>query len=110
MQTTVKLLIDSQNNSLTFSKNFRIFSTDEPITGIVEFTEFIEDLIYGSPNIIDLANLIRKIRYSRNKLDWSLWYAVAPGNIGDSANMILDSTDPFYFQVRYEYDDGTTNQ
>lgn len=110
VQTTVKLLIDAQNNSLTFSKNFRIFSTNDPVNGIVEFTEFIEDLIYGSPEAIDLNNLIRKIRYSRNKLDWSLWYEVEPGNIGDAANMILDAADPFYFQVKYEYDDGTSNE
>lgn len=110
VQTTVKLQIDPNNNSLTFSKNFRIFSTNDPVKGITEFTEFIEDLIFGSPGAIDLTNLIRKIRYSRNKLDWSLWYEVEPGNIGDAANMILDATDPFYFQVKYEYDDGTANE
>lgn len=110
VQTTVKLQIDPNSNSLTFSKNFRIFSTNDPVKGIVEFTEFIEDLIFGSPGAIDLTNLIRKIRYSRNKLDWSLWYEVEPGNIGDAANMILDSTDPFFFEVKYEYDDGTANE
>ena len=110
VQTTVKLQIDPNSNSLTFSKNFRIFSTNDPVKGIVEFTEFIEDLIFGSPGAIDLTNLIRKIRYSRNKLDWSLWYEVEPGNIGDAANMILDATDPFFFEVKYEYDDGTANE
>ena len=62
VQTTVKLQIDPNNNSLTFSKNFRIFSTDDPVKGVTEFTEFIEDLIFGSPGAIDLTNLIRKIR------------------------------------------------
>ena len=109
-KTTVKILIDPQKNSLTFSKNFRIFSTLEPVTGIVEFTDFVEDIILTSPNAIDLTNLTRYIRYSRNKLDWSLWYEVAPGNLGDAASMFLDKADHFYFEVKYEYDDGTSNE
>ena len=107
---TVKLIIDPQNNSITFSKNFRIFSTQEPITGIIEFAEFLEDLITSSPDSVDLAYLKRSIRYSRNKLDWSLWYEVAPGNLGDAASIFLDKADPFYFEVKYEYDDGTKNE
>jgi hypothetical protein len=107
---TVKLIIDPQNNSITFSKNFRIFSTQEPITGIIEFAEFLEDLITSSPDSVDLTYLKRSIRYSRNKLDWSLWYEVAPGNLGDAASIFLDKADPFYFEVKYEYDDGTKNE
>jgi hypothetical protein len=110
VKTTVKLLIDPQNNSLTFSKNFRIFSTCEPVTGIIEFTDFIEDLIIITPNTLDLDNLTRKFRYSRNRLDWSLWYDVEPGNLGDAASIFLDEHDEFYFEVKYEYDDGTSNQ
>lgn len=110
VKTTVKLLIDPQNNSLTFSKNFRIFSTCEPVTGIIEFTDFIEDLIIAVPNTLNLANLTRKFRYSRNRLDWSLWYDVAPGNLGDAASIFLDEHDEFYFEVKYEYDDGTSDE
>jgi hypothetical protein len=110
VKTTVKLIIDPQNNSLTFSKNFRIFSTSEPVTGIIEFTDFIEDLIIAVPNTLNLANLTRKFRYSRNRLDWSLWYVVAPGNLGAAAGIFLDEHDEFYFEVQYEYDDGTSNE
>ena len=109
-KTTVKILIDPQKNSLTFSQNFRIFSTLEPITGIIEFTDFVEDLILTSPAAIDLTNLKRYIRYSRNRLDWSLWYEVAPSNIGDAGSMFLDKNDHFYFEVKYVYDDGTANE
>jgi hypothetical protein len=109
VKTTVKLLIDPQNNSLAYSKNFRIFSTAEPVTGIVEFTDYLEDIDITSPGALDLSLLVRKIRYSRNKLDWSLWYQVEPGNIGDAATIVLDAGDPFYFEVKYEYDDGTQN-
>ena len=104
VKTTVKLIIDPQNNSLTFSKNFRIFSTCEPITGIIEFTDFVEDLIITVPNTLNLANLTRKFRYSRNRLDWSLWYDVEPGDLGDAAGIFLDEHDEFYFEVKYEYD------
>jgi len=110
VKTTVKLIIDPQNNSLTFSKNFRIFSTSEPVTGIIEFTDFVEDVIIAVPNTLNLANLTRKFRYSRNRLDWSLWYDVAPGNLGDAAGIFLDEPDEFYFEVKYEYDDGTSNE
>ena len=90
-KTTVKLLIEAQKNSLTFSKNFRIYSTGDPVKGISEFTDFIEDLILpGSPGGIDLSYLKRYFRYSRNRLDWSLWYEVAPGNLGDAASIFLD--------------------
>ena len=109
VKTTVKLLIDPQNSSLTFSKNFRIFSTTEPITGIIEFTDFVEDLIIDTPNTLDLNDLSRKFRYSRNRLDWSLWYEVEPGNLGDAAGILLDEHDEFYFEVKYEYDDGTSD-
>jgi hypothetical protein len=110
VKTTVKLLIDPQRNSLTFSKNFRIFSTSEPITGITEFTDFIEDLIIDTPNTLDLTNLTRTFRYSRNRLDWSLWYVVEPGDLGDAAGIFLDKADEFYFEVKYEYDDNTSNE
>lgn len=110
VKTTVKLLIDPQKNSLTFSKNFRIFSTSEPVSGIIEFTDFIEDLIIAVPNTLDPTDLSRKFRYSRNRLDWSLWYEVEPGDLGDAASILLDEHDEFYFEVKYEYDDGTSDE
>ena len=110
VKTTVKLLIDPQNNSLTFSNNFRIFSTVEPICKITDFTDFVEDLVIDVPNTLDLTKLVRSFRYSRNRLDWSLWYEVSPGNLGDAANIFLDECDDFYFEVKYEYHDGTNNE
>lgn len=109
-KTTVKLLIDPEKNSLTFSKNFRIFSTAEAISKIVEFTDFLEDLLMSSPEAIDLTNLIRYFRYSKNKLDWSLWYEVSPTDLGDAATIFLDKNESYFFEVKYEYDDGTANE
>lgn len=106
-KTTVKLLIDPSKNSLTFSKNFRIFSTAEPVKGISEFTDFVEDIIIpGSPGGIDLSYLKRYFRYSKNKLDWSLWYEVEPNNLGDAAFIFLDKAECYYFEIKYEYDNG----
>ena len=109
-KTTVKLLIDPQKNSLTFSKNFRIFSTADPVSGIIEFTDFVEDIMLTSPDALDLTDLKRYFRYSRNRLDWSLWYEVSPTSLGDAATIFLDKVDPFYFEVKYEYDNGTNSE
>ena len=107
---TLKLLINPEKNSLTFSKNFRIFSTDDPVDKITGFTELVEDLIISSPDALDLSYLKRYFRYSRNKLDWSLWYEVEPGNLGQAGDVILEDNQDFYFEMKYEYDDGTINE
>ena len=104
---TLKLLINPDKNSLTFSKNFRIFSTSDPVTKITGLTEMLEDLIISSPDALDLNNLKRYFRYSRNKLDWSLWYDVEPGNLGGADNIIFEEDSNFYFEIKYEFDDGT---
>lgn len=106
-QSTVKLIIDSSRNSLTFSKNFRIFSTSEPVKGILQLTAFVEDLMFTSPNTLDLINLTRKFRYSRNKSDWSLWYTISPSDLGIVDDIDFDKDERYYFEIRYEYDDGT---
>lgn len=107
---TLKLLINPEKNSLTFSKNFRIFTTDDPVNKITGFTELIEDLIISSPDALDLVNLKRYFRYSRNKLDWSLWYEVEPGNLGGAGDIIFEENQDFYFELKYEYDDGTIDE
>lgn len=107
---TVKLQIDPQKNSITFSKNFRIFSTSEPIKGLTALTAFIEDVIIsGSPEAIDLNNFTRHFRYSSNRLDWSLWYEIAPDDISEVSSAFFDPASYYYFEIKYTYDDGTSN-
>lgn len=106
---TLKILTDPSKNTLTFSKNFRIFSTQEPITNIIKISDFLEDLIISS-NSIDLNNLIRSIRYSRNNEDWSLWYSISPNNLLDSNDILFDEKSSYYFEIKYEYDDGTFDE
>lgn len=109
-KTTLKLLINPEKNSLTFSKNFRIFKTEEPIIGISGLVEFLEDVIISSPGAVDLNYLRRYFRYSRNSLDWSLWYEVEPGNLGEADSIIFEDGSNFYFEIKYEYDDGTFDE
>jgi hypothetical protein len=109
-KTTIKLLIDHQNNQLTFSKNFRIFSTTDPVCGITKFTDFLEDLTIATPNTLDLTNLTRSFRYSRNRLDWSLWYEITPLDLGEADDLLLDDCDDFYFEIKYTYDDDTSDE
>jgi hypothetical protein len=107
---TLKLLIDPEKNSLTYSKNFRIFSTQDPIRSITSFSEILDDIIISSPESINLTNLKRFFRYSRNKSDWSLWYEVEPGNLGEASDIIFEENSDFFFELKYMYDDGTTNE
>ena len=104
---TLKLLVNPEKNSLTFSKNFRIFSTADPICKITGLISMSEDVVVGTPGSIDLNNLKRYFRYSRNSLDWSLWYDVEPGNLGEADDIIFEENSNFYFEIKYEYDDGT---
>ena len=110
VKTTLKFIINQEKNSITFSKNFRIFSTNTPISGISELVEFVDDVIISSPEALDLSNLTRQIRYSRNKLDWSLWYTVSPTDLSGASGMYLEKDSEFYFEVKYKYDDGTKNE
>jgi len=107
---TLKLLIDPEKNSLTFSKNYRIFSTKDPVKGITGFTDLLEDLTLSSPEAVDLNFLNRYFRYSRNLNDWSLWYSVSPGNLGEADDIIFDEGSNFYFELKYEYDNGTNSE
>lgn len=109
-KTTIKLLIAPEKNSITYSKNYRIYSTVDPISGIIGFTDLVEDIVIGAPSTIDLNNMNRSIRYSRNRLDWSLWYDITPTNLGDADDIIFEEDSNFYFEVKYEYDDGTINE
>lgn len=107
---TLKLLIDADRNSISFSKNYRIFTTSDPVCGITRFSEMVEDVTLNPVTELDLSYLKRYFRYSRNSLDWSLWYEVEPGNLGDADDIIFEESSEFYFEVKYEYDDTTTSE
>lgn len=101
-----RIIPDPARNSISYSKNHRIFTTSEPLRGSNGIIGFSELLDYGSA--IE-SNITRKLRYSTNKLDWSLWYDFAPNNISELTNLYLENTDVF-FEIKYEYDDGTYDE
>jgi hypothetical protein len=107
---TLKLLIPSDQNSISYGKNYRIFSTSDPVNNITGFVEVVDDVIISSPDAIDLTYLNRYFRYSRNKKDWSLWYEIAPGDLGQAGDIIFEEGSDFYFEIKYEYNNGTTEE
>ena len=101
-----KIIPDPAKNAITFSKNYRIFSTGEPLREAVQITGFKEDLEFGSA---DSANIIRKLRYSTDRANWSLWYSFTPDNLTELLDLFFDEADVF-FEVKYEYDDLTYSE
>jgi hypothetical protein len=102
MQTVAyKIVPDPAKNSITASKNYRIFTTGEPLLSAVQIVGFTEELELGDA-IVD--NITRKLRYSTDRGNWSLWYPI--DEIGDLA---FDETNVF-FEIKYEYDDTTYNE
>ena len=73
-----KIIPDVSKNSISFSKNYRIFSTGEPLEQAIQITGFVDDIDLGSANS---AYLIRKLRYSTDKANWSLWYSFTEDNL-----------------------------
>jgi hypothetical protein len=103
---TYKVIPEPPKNTITYSKNYRIFSTGEPVPGALNLVGFDEDLDLGSANA---ANIIRKMRYSSDRGNWSLWYEFTPSDLSEIS--ILDFGDaPVFLEVKYEYDDTTYNQ
>jgi len=101
MQTvTLKLIPDASKSSLTFSSNYRLFSTKEPLPGAYSITQFIDDV---DLNGNDPNYLIKKFRYSTDRGNWSLWYTTA-----DITALTFNNSDLFV-ELKYEYNDTTHN-
>jgi len=98
-----KIIPDPAKNSISFSKNYRIFSTGEPLSKAVQIVGFDEDLDIGSANS---ANLSRKLRYSHDRANWSLWYSFSPNDLSNITSLLFNEQNAF-FEVKYEYDDTT---
>ena len=101
-----KIITDQSKNSISFSKNYRIFSTGEPLEKAVEITGFDEDLTLGSA---DPANIVRKLRWSNDRANWSLWYSFSPSDLTELTALAFEQKSVF-FEVKYEYDDSTYDE
>lgn len=96
-----KLVTDSANNSITYSKNYRIFRLQEPVKKLVGISS-ISELVELNGN--DAQNLTKMFRWSRDGRDWSLW--LQPSEMG---NQILQTEELAFFEFKYTYDDGSYN-
>jgi len=106
-KVVLKVIPDSDKNTLTFSKNYRLFTSKEPVPTVSQILSFSEDIEVGDGN--DEASIKRFFRYSTNQGDWSLWFELDPDNISTILNsIVLDETKDFFAEFKYEYDNGSS--
>lgn len=106
-KVVLKIIPDTDKNSLTFSKNYRLFTSKEPVPTVSQILSFSEDIEIGVGNNEEFVK--RYFRYSTNQGDWSLWFELDPNNITSILNsIVLDETKDFFAEFKYEYDDGTS--
>ncbi len=106
---TVRITPDDVSNSLSFSGNYRLFSTDTPVKDAVRVLRIYDDVAMGSGVP---ANLRRFFRYSLDRISWSLWYEFVPdGSPAQGMDAIetvqMNPDADLYIEYKYEYDDGT---
>jgi hypothetical protein len=102
MQTiTLKLIPETSKSSLTFSSNYRLFSTKDPLPGAYSITSFTDDVDLNGNNQNYLS---KKFRYSVDRGNWSLWYDIA-----DITALAFNNSDLFV-ELKYEYNNTTRDQ
>jgi hypothetical protein len=94
-----KLVTDSANNSITYSKNYRIFRLTEPVPNLVQIAAIAE---FTELNANDPNNLTKQFRWSRDGQNWSLWV-----DAQDAATTPIEEMEKAYFEFKYTYDDST---
>lgn len=94
-----KLITDSANNSITYSKNYRIFRLTEAVPNVVSISSI--NAFYELNG--NLAQYISsQFRWSKDGQNWSLWV-----NFSDLANAVIDETTNAYFEFKFTYDNLT---
>jgi hypothetical protein len=94
-----KLVTDPANNSITYSKNYRIFRLTEPVPNVVQIIS-IANFIELNSNLVN--NLIRQFRWSKDGQNWSLWV-----NFEDANSAMIDETVSVHFEFKFTYDNST---
>lgn len=106
-RVVLKIIPDPEKNQITYSRNYRLFTSQEPIASVDQLLTFSDNVTIGSGN--DIANLHISFRYSTDQANWSLWYDFSPTNIQQSLDtIILDDTKDFFAEFKYQYDNGTS--
>lgn len=108
-RVTYKITPDPAKNSVGYSKNYRIFTTGEPVRKALRFVQpssYQEELELGGA---DAENIVRKFRYSTDRANWSLWYQFSLADLSELHALEFNEEDVF-FEIKFEYDDGTYDQ
>lgn len=108
-RVTYKITPDPAKNSVGYSKNYRIFTTGEPVRKALRFVQpssYQEELELGGA---EAENIVRKFRYSTDRANWSLWYQFSPADLSELQALEFNEEDVF-FEIKFEYDDGTYDQ
>jgi hypothetical protein len=100
-----RIVPDPAKNTISYSKNYRIFSAEEPLPGATKILAFSEQVDMGAG--IDMY-LSRKFRYSFDRGNWSLWYDLNPSALGNITDLEFGGNDVF-FEIRYIYDNLTNS-
>lgn len=105
----LKIIPNSEKNSINFSKNYRIFGTEEKVEYARSITNYKDTVTMG---VNDSTLLNRYFRYSKNREVWSMWYELANGTSPDAdslSSIVFDPDEDLYVELKYEYDNGTSN-
>jgi hypothetical protein len=104
---TYKIIPEQDKNSISYSKNYRIFSAAEPVPSAVNLVGFDEvfDQEPADPTLIN-----RKVRYSFDRGNWSLWYELDPAGLSTELTDLAFNEKPLFLEVKYEYDNGTYDE
>lgn len=96
-----KLVTDPANNSITYSKNYRIFRLVEPVSKLVDIASISEFVELNGNNP---AFLTKQFRWSRDGQNWSLWISYT-----DALNSIAGEIERAFVEFKYTYDNNTYN-
>jgi len=100
-------ILNINENTISFSGNFRIFSTIEPISNVLSISNIIETLTLNDNNINYIS---RNFRFSKDGENWSMWYDYSPLDLGILTSLEFNPNDNIYFAFKYSYSDGTHNE
>lgn len=100
-----KLAPDPAKNTIGYSKNYRIFSAEQPLDRAVSIMSFSDNFDLGSANALFLS---RFFRYSFDRANWSLWYSLDPNDLSEILSLNFGDQ-PIFFEIKYLYDNNTTD-
>ena len=102
-KSTITLVPNSSNNTISFNGKSVIINMIEPMTTIVNISSILESIEYNDNNPADID---RYFRYSKDGKIWSMWHPWTPfadENINRISVLQFNPKDDLYFSFKYEY-------